>query len=36
MQLIKYTHACVRLEHDDDTLLIDPGTWAEDAAFVGP
>jgi L-ascorbate metabolism protein UlaG (beta-lactamase superfamily) len=35
MQLIKYTHACVRLEHGDDTLLIDPGTWAEDAAFVG-
>ena len=35
MQLIKYTHACVRVEHDDNTLLIDPGTWAEDAAFVG-
>ncbi len=35
MQLIKYTHACVRLEHGENTLLIDPGTWAEDAAFVG-
>jgi L-ascorbate metabolism protein UlaG (beta-lactamase superfamily) len=35
MQLIKYTHACVRLEHGDDTVLIDPGTWAEDAAFIG-
>ena len=35
MQLIKYTHACVRLEHGDSTVLIDPGTWAEDGAFAG-
>ncbi len=33
MRLIKYTHACVRLEDGDRTLLVDPGTWTEDAAF---
>lgn len=35
MRMIKYTHACVRLERDGRSLLIDPGTWAEDAAFEG-
>ena len=35
MQLTKYTHACVRLETDGRALLIDPGIWAEDAAFDG-
>jgi L-ascorbate metabolism protein UlaG (beta-lactamase superfamily) len=34
MRLIKYTHACVRLERDGGQLLIDPGMWAEDEAFV--
>lgn len=34
MQLIKYTHACVCIERDEETILIDPGTWAEDAAFA--
>ncbi|MEH1128641.1 MBL fold metallo-hydrolase [Micromonospora sp. CPCC 206061] len=34
MRLIKYTHACVRLERDGGQLLIDPGTWSEDEAFV--
>ncbi len=35
MRMIKYTHACVRLEHEGRSLLLDPGTWAEDAAFEG-
>jgi L-ascorbate metabolism protein UlaG (beta-lactamase superfamily) len=35
MELIKYTHACVRLESDGRSLLVDPGIWAEDAAFEG-
>jgi L-ascorbate metabolism protein UlaG (beta-lactamase superfamily) len=35
MRLIKYTHACVRLEQDGRSLLLDPGTWAEDDAFEG-
>jgi L-ascorbate metabolism protein UlaG (beta-lactamase superfamily) len=33
MRMIKYTHACVRLIDGDRSLLIDPGTWAEDSAF---
>src|SRR5262249_41440951 len=35
MRMVKYTHACVRLHDGDRDLLIDPGTWAEDAAFDG-
>jgi L-ascorbate metabolism protein UlaG (beta-lactamase superfamily) len=35
VRLIKYTHACVRLEDNDRVLLIDPGTWAEPEAFTG-
>ena len=35
MKLIKYTHACVRLEADGRVLLVDPGIWAEPAAFDG-
>jgi L-ascorbate metabolism protein UlaG (beta-lactamase superfamily) len=35
MRLIKYTHACVRLEHDGRALVIDPGTWSEPAALDG-
>lgn len=35
MRLIKFTHACVRLENQGRSLLLDPGTWAEDAAFDG-
>lgn len=35
MRLIKYIHACVRLERDGASLLIDPGIWVEDAAFEG-
>src|ERR1051326_7669543 len=35
MRLIKFTHACVRLENEGRGLLLDPGTWAEDEAFDG-
>lgn len=33
MKLTKFAHACVRLEKDGKVLLIDPGTFCEDAAF---
>lgn len=29
MKVTKYTHACVRVEHDDNVLVIDPGIWSE-------
>ena len=35
MQLIKFTHACVRLHDGDRTLLIDPGVWSEPDVFEG-
>lgn len=35
MRLTKYTHSCVRLEKDGKVLLVDPGNFAEDAAFEG-
>lgn len=35
MRLIKYTHACVRLEHAAGVLVIDPGVWSEPDALVG-
>jgi L-ascorbate metabolism protein UlaG (beta-lactamase superfamily) len=35
MQLIKFTHACVRLHDGDRTLLIDPGIWSEPEVFEG-
>jgi L-ascorbate metabolism protein UlaG (beta-lactamase superfamily) len=35
MRLIKYTHACVRLEQDGRTLLIDPGIFSERVAYEG-
>lgn len=31
MRLVKYTHSCVRLEKDDHALVIDPGSFSEDA-----
>lgn len=34
MRITKYTHACVRLEHDGRVLVIDPGTWSEPAALT--
>jgi L-ascorbate metabolism protein UlaG (beta-lactamase superfamily) len=33
LKLTKFAHACVRLEKDGKVLLIDPGTFSEDAAF---
>lgn len=35
MRLTKYTHACVRLEHDGRVLVIDPGIWSEPVALTG-
>ncbi|SDY37485.1 L-ascorbate metabolism protein UlaG, beta-lactamase superfamily [Micromonospora pattaloongensis] len=35
MLITKYTHACVRLEHDGRVLVIDPGVWSEPAALTG-
>jgi L-ascorbate metabolism protein UlaG (beta-lactamase superfamily) len=35
MRLIKYTHACVRLEDGDRSLVIDPGVWAEPESLAG-
>lgn len=35
MRLVKYTHACVRIEQDDRTLVIDPGIWTEAEALDG-
>ena len=34
MQLIKYTHACVRLEEGDRSLVIDPGMFSETATAL--
>ena len=33
--MIKYTHACVRLEDDGKVLVIDPGTFSEPEALDG-
>ncbi|BCL32921.1 MBL fold metallo-hydrolase [Streptomyces aurantiacus] len=35
MRITKYTHACVRLEHEGRVLVIDPGIWSEPAALSG-
>jgi L-ascorbate metabolism protein UlaG (beta-lactamase superfamily) len=35
VRLIKYTHACVRLEDGDRVLVIDPGMWCEPEALDG-
>jgi len=35
MRLVKFTHACVRIEDAGRRLLIDPGVWTEPAAFDG-
>ncbi|PZG22429.1 MBL fold metallo-hydrolase [Micromonospora craterilacus] len=35
MRITKYTHSCVRLEHDGAVLVIDPGTWSEPHALAG-
>lgn len=35
VRIIKYTHACVRIELDGAVLVIDPGTWSEPRALAG-
>lgn len=35
MRLTKYTHSCVRLEHEGRVLVIDPGIWSEPGALRG-
>lgn len=35
MRITKYTHACVRLEHEGRVLVIDPGVWSEPEALAG-
>ncbi|MER5479465.1 MBL fold metallo-hydrolase [Streptomyces sp. NPDC002734] len=35
MRIVKYTHACVRLEHEGRTLVVDPGVWSEPSALSG-
>lgn len=35
MKITKWTHACVRVEHEGRVLVIDPGTWSEPRALVG-
>jgi L-ascorbate metabolism protein UlaG (beta-lactamase superfamily) len=35
MLIVKYTHACVRLEDGGRVLVIDPGIWSEPAALDG-
>jgi len=33
MRITKFTHACVRLEHEGRVLVVDPGTWSEPYAL---
>lgn len=36
MRVTKYSHACLRIEHDDAVVVIDPGVWSEsDRALDG-
>jgi L-ascorbate metabolism protein UlaG (beta-lactamase superfamily) len=35
VRLTRYTHACVRLEVDATTIVIDPGIWSEPGALLG-
>ena len=35
MQLTKYAHSCVRVEHDGGVLVIDPGVFSDPAALDG-
>ncbi|MGC0336697.1 MBL fold metallo-hydrolase [Streptomyces sp. SLBN-8D4] len=35
MKLTKMSHACVRLEKDGQTLVLDPGTFSEEDAALG-
>lgn len=33
MRMTRFTHSCVRLESDGQTLVIDPGIWSEPSAL---
>ncbi|MEH1169029.1 MBL fold metallo-hydrolase [Micromonospora sp. CPCC 205539] len=35
MRITRFTHACVRVEHEGGVLVVDPGTWSEPRALVG-
>jgi L-ascorbate metabolism protein UlaG (beta-lactamase superfamily) len=35
MRLTKFGHACVRVEHDGQVLVLDPGSWTEPEAVDG-
>ncbi|MBM0259080.1 MBL fold metallo-hydrolase [Micromonospora sp. 4G55] len=35
MQLTKYSHSCLRLQHDGGVLVVDPGVVSESAALDG-
>ncbi|HEX5465957.1 MAG TPA: MBL fold metallo-hydrolase [Candidatus Limnocylindrales bacterium] len=35
MRLVRYGHACARIEEDGRALVVDPGCWTEPAALAG-
>ncbi|MFH9354136.1 MBL fold metallo-hydrolase [Kitasatospora sp. NPDC017646] len=35
MRITKFGHACVRIQHDDITLVVDPGAFTDPAALAG-
>lgn len=35
MKITKFTHACIRIEHDGRVLVVDPGIWSEADALLG-
>ncbi|MET8233873.1 MBL fold metallo-hydrolase [Micromonospora sp. NPDC005298] len=35
MRITRFTHACVRVEHEGGVLVVDPGTWSEPSALAG-
>ena len=35
MRLTRYSHSCVRLEHEGRVLVLDPGIWSEPRALRG-
>ncbi len=35
MRITKFGHACIRIEHDGHTLVVDPGGWSQPEAVDG-
>lgn len=35
MRITKFGHACVRIEHDDRVVVVDPGCWTDPEAVAG-